>query len=257
MALSISNHKPILIACLAIFTSAITVDLNRAFAANEVKTKQLIVPVEGNKPSSDTTKPDVQVEEPTLEIPRDALPNLDPNSVGIDDDDDEDAETASPLPDETPVPEVMRDLSKLPPPVRRMHTLLLEAARNGNIESLRNLLGIGETATNLSIGGVEGDPIEFLKEASGDELGYEILAILIEVLEAGFVHIDPGTDSELYVWPYFFAVPLDSLTPQQNVELFRILTAGDVQDSVDFGGYIFYRVGIKPDGRWDFFVAGD
>ena len=42
-----------------------------------------------------------------------------------------------------------------------------------------------------------------------------------------------------------------------QVELYRILTAGDVLDSVDFGGYIFYRVGIRPDGKWDFFVAGD
>jgi hypothetical protein len=24
-----------------------------------------------------------------------------------------------------------------------------------------------------------------------------------------------------------------------------------------FGAYIFYRVGIAPDGQWAFFVAGD
>ena len=34
----------------------------------------------------------------------------------------------------------------------------------------------------------------------------------------------------MYVWPYFFAVPLDRLTPRQRVELFKIVTAGDYED---------------------------
>ncbi len=158
---------------------------------------------------------------------------------------------------EGPPPDIQRDLTKLPQPARRMRELILTAAKSGEIEKLRDLVGIGETATTLSIGGLEGDPIDFLKEASGDEGGYEILAILIEVLEAGYVHLDAGSEDELYVWPYFFAYPLDKLDPTQKVELYRILTAGDVEDSRSFGGYVFYRVGIKPDGSWSFFVAGD
>ena len=109
----------------------------------------------------------------------------------------------------------------------------------------------------LSLGGLEGDPIEFLKSQSGDAEGREILAILLEVLESGFVHLDAGTDNEVYVWPYFFAVPLDALTPQQKVELFTILTSGDLEEMKSFGAYVFYRVGISPQGRWRFFVAGD
>lgn len=71
------------------------------------------------------------------------------------------------------------------------------------------------------------------------------------------MHLDKGTDHELYVWPYFFAYALDQLDDRQMVELFRIVTFGDFQDMQDFGGYIFYRVGISPTGRWHFFVAGD
>ena len=138
-----------------------------------------------------------------------------------------------------------------------MRELILVAAATGEIEKLRDLVGIGETATTLSIGGLEGDPIDFLKEASGDDDGYEILAILTEVLEAGYVRLGAGEDDELYVWPYFFAWPMDKLSPPQKVELYRVLTAGDVEDSRSFGGYVFYRVGIKPDGSWSFFVAGD
>jgi hypothetical protein len=69
--------------------------------------------------------------------------------------------------------------------------------------------------------------------------------------------MDAGTADEMYVWPYFFAVPLDKLNAQQRVELFKIVTAGDYDDMKTYGSYIFYRVGITPDGRWSFFVAGD
>ena len=155
------------------------------------------------------------------------------------------------------LPPVLRDIQLLPAAVRDTHAKLTEAAKSADLERLRGLIGTGETATTLSIGGLDGDPIAFLKQSSGDDDGYELLAILLEVLEAGYVHVDAGTESEMYIWPYFFAWPFDKLTPQMKVELYRILTAGDVLDSVDFGGYIFYRVGIRPDGKWDFFVAGD
>jgi len=111
--------------------------------------------------------------------------------------------------------------------------------------------------TQLSLTDVEGDPIDFLKGLSGDTEGQEILAIMEEVLDAGYVHLDAGKPEELYVWPYFFAVPLDKLDAKQRVELFKIITAGDYEDMKQFGAYIFYRVGITPEGRWAFFVAGD
>jgi hypothetical protein len=138
-----------------------------------------------------------------------------------------------------------------------MHRLMLEATKSGDIEKLRPLIGLGDDATQLSFGGVDGDPVSFLKGLSGDPEGQEILAILEEVLSAGYVHLDAGTAEELYVWPYFFAIPLDKLTPPQRVELFKIVTASDYDDMKAFGSYIFYRVGIDPEGRWAFFVAGD
>lgn len=156
-----------------------------------------------------------------------------------------------------PPPEVMYDLGKLPEPVRRMHDLIVKAAKSGDIENLRPLIGQGDAMTQLSLTDIDGDAITFLKSLSGDTDGQEILAIMEEVLDAGFVHLDAGTPQELYVWPYFFAMPLDKLDARQRVELFKIVTAGDYDDMKQFGAYIFYRVGITPEGRWAFFVAGD
>ncbi len=159
--------------------------------------------------------------------------------------------------DDIKPPEILYDPDKLTFPARRMRELLLEAANSGDMEKLRPYIGIGNDMTTLSFGGVEGDPIEFLKTQSGDPEGHETLAILAEVLESGFVRLDPDTENEMFVWPYFYSWPLQELTPKQRVELFRIVTHGDYQDMEDFGAYIFYRVGITPSGRWRFFVAGD
>lgn len=154
-------------------------------------------------------------------------------------------------------PPIMRDLSLLPFSARTMHDLLLKVAKSGDVEKLRPFIGQGDDVTMLSLGGIEGDPIDFVKTLSGDNDGHEVMAILAEVLEAGFVHLDKGTDQEMFVWPYFFAYSIEKLTPKQRVELFRIVTFGDFEDMKAFGAYIFYRVGITPKGRWRFFVAGD
>jgi len=158
---------------------------------------------------------------------------------------------------DAPPPEVVYDLGKLPEPVKRMHGLIVEACKSGDIEKLRPLIGQGNQMAQLSLSDIEGDPILFLKGLSGDSDGQEILAILEEVLSAGYVHVDAGTPQELYVWPYFFALPLDKLDPKQRVELFKLVTATDYDDMKQFGAYIFYRVGITPAGQWMFFVAGD
>ncbi|AXS42456.1 hypothetical protein D1F64_05210 [Breoghania sp. L-A4] len=144
----------------------------------------------------------------------------------------------------------------LPKPVQRMRAQMLDAAASGDIERLRPVLEANEVMPTLSFGSID-DPIAFLKQSSGDDEGRELLAILIEVLEAGWVHVDAGTPQEMYIWPYFARYPLDKLDARQMVEMYKLLTAADYEDMKSFGAYIFYRVGIGPDGTLHYFVAGD
>lgn len=162
----------------------------------------------------------------------------------------EEAEVVEPV-------EVLTDVSKIPVPVARMRELIVEAAASGDIERLRPLLGKGPTQTQVSGAAGEEDPIAVLKGLSGDQDGVEILAILLDVLSTGFVLADKGTPEEAYVWPYFAEKPLSSLTLPEKVDLFRLVTAGDFAGMEELGNYNFYRIGITPDGRWKFFVAGD
>lgn len=153
--------------------------------------------------------------------------------------------------------EVMYDFNKAPEPVRKMREKLVEAAASGDPEKLRPLLSEGAEPTALALGSDNGDPIATIKSVSGDPDGVEVLAIMMDVLNAGFVHVNAGTSDDAYVWPYFAEKPLNTLTLREKVELMRIVTAGDYENMLDAGNYNFFRIGIAPDGKWKFFTAGD
>ena len=154
----------------------------------------------------------------------------------------------------TAVPEIITDLSRLPAPVARTRERILAAARSGDPQKLVALVNEMKPIFSFSD---DRDPIVFWKMNYPDSDGVEALSILVTILETGFVRVEEGTPEEMYVWPYFVRMSLKSLTPQQKVELFRIITGADYKDMIAFGAYAFYRLGISPDGTWNFFVAGD
>ncbi|WP_417434015.1 hypothetical protein [Hoeflea sp.] len=196
------------------------------------------------------------LDEPTIG-PDGGLPPPDPIIRATPDSQSEDVSTDPAIAEDDVPLDIITDLAQLPEPARRMRELILAAATTGDPENLRALLGTGPNATQLSYGEIETDPVSYLRSISGDSEGQEILAILIDLLNTGFVRIDAGGQDETYVWPYFVALPLDSLTAPQRVELLRLVTAGDVEDMKAYGAYNFYRIGISPDGEWRFFMAGD
>ncbi|MYZ48155.1 hypothetical protein [Propylenella binzhouense] len=155
------------------------------------------------------------------------------------------------------LPSILRSPDDMPEPVRKTWADIMAAARSGDIERLRPLIRRQADPPLFALDAELDDPVEYLKSLSGDPEGREILAILLEVLEAGFVHVDQGTADDMYVWPYFAQYPIDALSPEQMVEMYTLLTSADYQEMRSYGAYIFFRVGISPDGRWRFFVAGD
>jgi hypothetical protein len=156
----------------------------------------------------------------------------------------------------TDAPEIITDLSRLPAPVARTRERILAAAQSGDLQKLLTVMQMNETMPIFSFS-TEQDPIAFWKSNYPDSDGIEVLSILVTILQTGFVHADKGTPQEMYLWPYLARMPVKSLTSEQKVELFRIITGSDYKDMLDFGAYSFYRLGIGPDGTWHFFVAGD
>ena len=156
----------------------------------------------------------------------------------------------------SPLPIIYRSDADMPEPVRQTLEALKAAARSGHMAELRALMQAQPQSPSVSFGD-PGDPIEYLKALSSDAEGREILAVLLELLEAGYVRVGAGTPEEVFIWPYFAQYPLEALTPEQLVELFTLVTAADYEDMRSYGAYTAFRVGIAPDGRWLFFLAGD
>jgi flagellar motor protein MotB len=236
-------------------------DAPMQLALSEIKKEELPKAAEPAKPGAEQ-KPagETQTKPSSPEKPV-AAPEQPAQAPAATDDDGDAAQSNNPaMPNAkegAPTPQVEYDFAKLPFPVQKMRELILTAAKSGSIEALRPLIGSGDDVTMLSLTDIDGDPLAYLKSLAGDPDGQEILAILVDVLESGYVHLDAGTADELYVWPYFFAYPLDKLDAKQKVELFQIVTAGDYDEMKQFGTYVFYRLGITPKGRWRFFVTGD
>ena len=157
-----------------------------------------------------------------------------------------------------PAPEVRYGSEGLPAPVEEMREAILSAVRSGRIEELRHAWELNELKPDLGVASV-GDPIAHWKQISGDGEGREILAVLAEILDAGYVVLPLGADLEnnrLYVWPYFAEVPLDKLSPAQEVELLRLVSPAAARDMRSGGAYSHWRIVIGADGTWHAFRRG-
>ena len=164
--------------------------------------------------------------------------------------------TAPRPPAETAPPEIIADPTLLPAPTARMRARILEAAKSGSLERVVTVLQSIELMPIFS-SSKEKDPLAVWLAAFADSEGRELLAILIEALEAPAAHVDRGTAQEMFVWPYFARVPLRQLDAEETVALLRIVRGPAVRAALAEGVYRFWRVGIAPDGVWHFFVAGN
>jgi hypothetical protein len=149
-------------------------------------------------------------------------------------------------------PKVLYDFNALPAPVKRMLQQIAGAAESGDIETMRPVFESNELKPMVATAYVE-DPIAFWKKASADGNGRDVLAAMLNVLSTGFVRTGQGKD-EMYVWPYFAETDLATLTPAQEVELYRIVPPSLALPMKRSGKYSYYRLGISPNGVWQYFI---
>jgi hypothetical protein len=140
--------------------------------------------------------------------------------------------------------------------VRKTRERLIEAASSGSLNRLHIVFQMNETQP-IFTKGQEKDPVTFWKKASGDGQGREILSALANIMSMPAALIHKGTVQEMYVWPYHAYLPLRELSPAQEVELYKLVTAQDAKDMANLGKWVFWRVGIGKDGTLHYFVAGE
>ena len=149
-------------------------------------------------------------------------------------------------------PKVLYDFNALPDPVKRMLEQIIVAAESGEIETMRPVLDSNELKPMVTAAYVE-DAIEFWKKASADGAGRDVLAAMLNVIASGFVRVGQGQD-EMYVWPYFAEIDLATLTPSQEVDLYRIVPSSLAVPMKKARKYSYYRLGISPTGVWHYFI---
>jgi hypothetical protein len=104
---------------------------------------------------------------------------------------------------------------------------------------------------------VSDDLLRILRERSADGAGRQQLAEIISMLALGYARINAGNAQEMFVWPYLAALDPKALTPEQEVDAYRLVRPQDLKDWRDRGRWLGPRLGIGPDGTWHYYVTGE
>jgi hypothetical protein len=154
-------------------------------------------------------------------------------------------------------PIIEQDFDKLPPAVAKMRTRILEAAVTGDIEAMRIPIEVNELPPMfMRDAKPPGDALARLKSLSADPEGRQILARLVNVLSHGFALLERGKPGEMFLFPYFAAVPPGQWSTQDWHAVWRIATPEAVRASVAAGTYQGDRLAIGKDGTWHYFLSG-
>jgi hypothetical protein len=142
----------------------------------------------------------------------------------------------------------------LPAEVAATREAVLAAAHARDYDALEGLL---DPATFSYSFGENGDPIGYWRELE-EEAEVPVLGdILPVVFETRFARLS-DTAGDIYVWPSAAAKEAPEWTEQDIESMKALYTDEEIRTMrEDFGGYLGWRIGIREDGTWLYFVAGD
>lgn len=147
----------------------------------------------------------------------------------------------------------------VPAQVTEMVDGILAAVRSGRIEDLAVPIAWNELPPSFATEKVA-DPIAYWKKTSGDGEGRQILAVLASILDAGPVVVPVGRDVEnakLYVWPRFAEMALDKLSPEDEVQLLRLISPAELAAMRKAKRWLWWRLAIGADGTWHSFQKAE
>jgi hypothetical protein len=138
---------------------------------------------------------------------------------------------------------------ELPPAVAKKRDAIVAAARAFDYDGLEELL---DRKTFSYSFGQSGDPVGYWRRLE-EEGEVPILGDYLPVI-LGAPHAKRG---DLYVWPSAYGKSPSAWTDEDRQWLTNLYTEREIRGFVRAGDYLGWRVGIRKDGKWLFFVAGD
>lgn len=140
----------------------------------------------------------------------------------------------------------------LPAAVAETRAAILQAAANGDLDALAALADPSEFSYSF---GDDGDPAAYWRDRVA--AGEDVLGILRRLLEADAAVI-PGEDGpDIFHWPAGTERAYESLSSAELVALTEVVGQQAMDAWAESGSYLGHRVGIRADGRWLSFTAGD
>ncbi len=140
----------------------------------------------------------------------------------------------------------------LPDAVARTRQEIVAAAVACDYDGLSELAG---DEFSYTFGRAEQPPGEYWRDLEAG--GEEPLRALVELLNMPYGTID-AEGATVYVWPSAFTYESWDAVPEEDRRaLERLYDDEDFEAFETSGAYLGYRVGIRGNGRWLYFIAGD
>jgi hypothetical protein len=146
---------------------------------------------------------------------------------------------------------------KLPVKIDRTRIRIWAAARACDFDSLDSLAREMGERFSYSFGADDIlQPGEFAAHLKREDRRFDTMRVMAQILESPHCTLnDVGEGETIYAWPKVYCEESPSNADWALLE--GIYTPEEIQQQKDFGHYLLYRVGIKQNGDWIFFIAGD
>jgi hypothetical protein len=165
------------------------------------------------------------------------------------------AAAQSPQSAKPPAPKERAFRGALPANVEDMREQILAAVHAGDLAELTGAIEWNEIKPDFGKDATS-DPFAHWKAKSADGQGRDVLAVLGNILSLPPARLAIGRDPEntlVYVWPYLAELPLDTLTPAEEVELYRLMPVADARAMIKAKKWTWWRIAIGADGTWHTF----
>jgi hypothetical protein len=138
---------------------------------------------------------------------------------------------------------------QLPAAVADKRKAIVDAAHAHDYDRLETLL---DPATFSYSFGESGDPVGYWRRLE-QEGHVPILGDYLPVILGGPF----ARRGDIYVWPSVYGKKPARWTPGERRWLRNFYSEEEIRSFEQIGDYLGWRVGIRKDGTWLFFVAGD
>ncbi len=158
-----------------------------------------------------------------------------------------------------PAPKERAFHGALPQSVIDMREQILAAVHSGNVADLKDAIEWNEIKPDFGKDAAD-DPISYWRRNSADGEGREVLAVIANLLALPPARLAIGKDPEntlVYVWPYLAELPLDGLTPAEQVDLYRLMPVAAAKSMREAKKWTWWRIAIGADGTWHTFRTYD